>query len=241
MLAGSHRYFSCTHHPHSHSNYRLDPEPGLSPTVINAGDINPDASVDATGAVARGRMIGIAVSSALMFCLVLFGVIFCLRRRVRGRSFRRVVDATRVTSSVSSCPSPSRTVEQRESGATTQDRSTFVGDRGGAAIHDPVLIVAGDQGRCSRPDRCSQVSTSSTISRSIRFAITGSHHSPTNSCSSRATMSIPLREVAHTVNPFADVALPQRPCRVKTLTDHSAPWRGSNLSNIINTARGVKG
>ena len=192
--------------------------------------------------MARGRMIAAALSLVLMAGLVLFGIIFCLRRRMRRKSLRLVVGTSRATSNVSSYPAQPQMVEQQENGTTTRDRDAFPGDHSGAAIRDPTLTMVGFQRPCSRPDRYSQISASSTISRSIRFAITGSYHSPTNSYSSRATMPVPPRDVAHTFtpNPFADVSPPHSPASIKTPTDHSAPWRGSNLSNIIKAARGVK-
>ena len=190
----------------------------------------------------RNRMVGAIVGSVFMLGLVIFGVIFYLRRRIRRRSLRQVVDTTRATSNVPSCPAPSQTVEKQESGTIMQDWNAFL-DRSGAAIRDSALTVAEIQMQCSHLDRYSQISASSTISMSIRFAVPGSHHSPTNSYSSRGTASVTPRDAARTstANPFADHASPpQSPASMKTPTNHSAPWRGTNLSNIINAARGVK-
>lgn len=207
----------------------------------NTDEIAPDPSLDSVsqaGLVARNRMIGAIAGSALVASLVLFGVIFYLRRRVSRRSFGRVVDTARAMPNVPSRSTSSRVKEQREGGIVMQDRNPFL-DPTNSAIRNSTLTVTTGQKQWSHLDRYSQISTTSTSSKSIRFVAPGSYHSPTNSRSSRITISVAPTDVAHTFTP-EPLTPPHSPASAKTPVDHSAPWRGTNLSNIINAARGVK-
>ena len=198
----------------------------------------PPDSVSQGGTVSRNRTIGVITGSVLVAGLVLFGVIFYLRRRMSRKSLGRAVDTTHAMSNVSSRFSPSRVTEQRESGIVMQDQNPFL-DPSNAAMRHPTLTATAGQKQRSHLERHSQVSTTSSGSRSIRFVVPGSYHSPTNSRSSRVTVSVTPTDVARTV--ISDPPTPpQSPVSVKTPVDHSAPWRGTNLSNIINAARGVK-
>jgi len=209
--------------------------------TTNTNEIAPGASLDLVshgGTVSRNRMIGAIAGSVLVAGLVLFGVIFYLRRRMSRRSLGWAVDTTHAMSNVSPRPGQSRVTEQRESGTIMQDQNPFL-DPGNAAMRNPTPTVTAGQKQRSHLDRYSQVSTTSSGSRSIRFMVPGSYHSPTNSRSSRITISVTPTDVARTVT--ADPPTPPHsPVSVKTPVDHSAPWRGTNLSNIINAARGVK-
>lgn len=193
---------------------------------------------DTTGA--HTRMIGAIVGSVFMVGLVLSGVIFYLRRRVRRKSLRRGVVTTRATPDVPSHPVSPRVMEQQESRMSTPAQDPFPG-RSSASIRDSVLTVAATQGQCSRLSRYSQISASSS-SKSMKFVVKGSYHSPTSSDSSQTTLSVVVNDAARplTGDPFAGPASPHSPVSADTITDHSAPWRGTNLSNIINAARGIK-
>ena len=209
--------------------------------TTNTNEIAPNASLDSVsqgGSVSRNRMIGAITGSVLVAGLVLFGVILYLRRRMSRKSLGRVVDTTHAMSNVSSRSAPSRVKEQRESGIIAQDQNPFL-DPSNAAMRNPTLTGTAGQKQRSHLDRYSQISTTSSTSRSIRFVVPGSYHSPTNSHSSRLTISVTPTEVPYTVTPDPPTP-PHSPVSVKTPVDHSAPWRGTNLSNIINAARGVK-
>jgi len=238
---GNRHYLSLAFHPRSYSSSRFDSDPEPSPMTTNTNEIAPGASLDSVsqgGAVSRNRTIGVVAGSVLVAGLVLFGVIFYLRRRMSRKSLGRAVGTTHAMSNVSSPPAPSRVKEQRESGIVTQDQNPFL-DPSNAAMRNPALTVTAGQKRCSHLDRCSHVSTTSSGSRSIRFVVPGSYHSPTNSRSSRVTISVTPTDAAGTVT-SDPLTPPHSPVSVKTPVDHSAPWRGTNLSNIINAARGVK-
>jgi len=210
--------------------------------TTNTNEIAPDPSLDSVsqgGTVSRNRMIGAITGSVLVAGLVLLGVIFYLRRRMSRKSLGRVVDATHPMSNVSSPRSaPSRVKEQRGGGIIAQDQNPFL-DPSNAAMRNPTPTVTAGQKQRGHVDRYSQVSTTSSASKSIRFVVPGSYHSPTNSRSSRVTISVTPTDMAHTVTSDPPTP-PQSPVSVKTPVDHSAPWRGTNLSNIINAARGVK-
>jgi hypothetical protein len=212
-----------------------------NPTVTDTNVTTPDASLDAMrqeAIVARNRTIGAIVGSVLMTCLVLFGVIFCLRRR--AKRLRRVVDRTRAVSNATSYSAPSQVAEQQESGINTQGPYPLL-DRSGVTEPDPALTVAAVQGRRNHLARYSQVSTCSS-SRSIQFAVSESYRSTTNPHSLQNTLSVAPTDTDHTltVDPFMDPVSPRSPISVKTPTDHTAAWRGTNLSNLIDAARGVK-
>lgn len=209
--------------------------------------MTPEASIGVAGRkdiAARNRMIGAIIGSVVMVGLVLSGFIFCLRRRRMSKksSLHRVVDATRLMPNVSLHSSSPQTKGQREGGIITRDRNSFF-DRNSTATRNSTLSAAAVQIQRSPLDRCSQISATSSISRSIRFVVTGDYRSPANSHSSRATMPATPSDVARTlaIDPFAGLAQPRSPVRAETPTDHSATWRGTNLSNIIKAARGIKG
>ena len=235
------RYLSLALHTCSYSSSRFDPEPEPSPMATDTDGIVPGASQDSVsqgGTASRNRMVGVITGSVLVAGLVFFGVIFYLRRRMRRKPLGRVVDAAHAMSDVSPRSAPLRVTEQRESGSIMQNQNPFL-DPSNPAMCNPALTVTAGQKQRSHLDRCSQISTTSSGSRSIRFVVPRSYHSPTNSRSSRVTISVTPTEMAHTVT--ADPPTPPHsPVDVKTPVDHSAPWRGTNLSNIINAARGVK-
>lgn len=189
---------------------------------------------------ARTRMIGVIVASVVVVCLMLTGVIICLRRRMSRKSPRRAVGETRTMLNVSPPSTSSHMMGQQESGMTAQGQNPFL-DHRGALKCDSDLTVAAVQRSRSQLGRYSQISTSSSNPRSIRFTLMGSHRSSTISYYSQATVSVLLTDVARTlsVDPPADPESPRSPISVNTTIDHSASWRGTNLSNIINTARGV--
>lgn len=122
-----------------------------------------------------------------------------------------------------------------------QGRNSFL-DHNDAPRRDSTPTVATAQGKSSNPGRSSQISVASSISRSIRFAVTGSFNSPPGSYISRAAMSMIAVDGSH--SPGDDVSgerlSPWPPASVDTSCDYSASWRGTNLSNIINAARGIK-
>jgi len=189
-------------------------------------------------------MIGAVVGSAMIVCLLLSGVIFCLRRRMSRKFPHRVVDTARTVSNVISRSASSHaTVGQQENGMIAYGQNSFL-DRSGGSIRDSTLTVASVQRQCSQLGRHSQISASSWDSRSMRFTASGSYHNSANSHSSRATTSIITIDVAHSLaaDPSADPASPRTrtPASFNTNTDYSASWRGTNLSNIINAARGIK-
>jgi len=209
--------------------------------ATNTDEIAPDASLDSVNqgvVVGRHRMIGVIAGSVLVAGLALFGVIFYLRRRMSRKSLRRVVDTTRAMPNVSPHSGPPRVKEQREGGIIMRDWNPFI-DPNIEATRNPALPVTAVQKQCSHMDRDSQISTTSSGSKSIRFVAPGSYHSPTNSRSSRVAISVTPTDATRTLasNPFTP---PRSPVSFKTPADHSATWRGTNLSNIINAARGVR-
>lgn len=212
---------------------------GLNSTPTNKGEVVPDTVRPEAG---RNRMIGAIVSSAVIVCLLLSGVIFCLRRRMSRKSPHRTVDtAPTAPNVVPHSASPHATMGQQESGMIVYGQNPFP-DCSGGSIHDSTQTAASVQSQCSQLGRNSQISASSWDSRSMRFTASGSYHNSANSYSSRATMSIITVDAAHsvTLDPSADLAPPRTPVSFNTNTDYSASWRGTNLSNIINAARGIK-
>ena len=229
-------------HSCSPSNSRFDSKARLTSTATNTNEITPDASLHAIGQE-RTKMIGVIIGSVLVAGLVLSGVFFFLRRRV-NRS-RRVADTTRATSIVPSYSASFQMMERQGDGVIVQHQNLRLDHSSGAAKHDTTLTVAAIEKQSGHPGRCSQISATSSTSRSIRFAVSGSHHSSSNSNSSRATVSVVIPEDgAHTptTDPFANPISHWTPVslNINTTTDHSASWRGANLSNIINAARGIK-
>lgn len=183
-------------------------------------------------------MIGATVVSVLIACLLLLGVAFCLRRRrVNKKSSSLAVDMTRATPGASP-----QITGQQEGGMVVQGRNIFLNHGGRMPKRDSILTTTTAQGQCGRPGRSSQISIASSISRSIRFAVAGSFHSSAGSHISPATMSVIAVDGTHA--PGDDICpeppSPWRPGSVNTSYDYSASWRGTNLSNIINAARGIK-
>jgi len=193
-------------------------------------------------AVTRTWVAGVIVGLVLVVVagLVLSGVIFYMRRRVSRKSSHRVMDASRTMLNVLSHSTSSHTMGQQESGMIVQGQNPIL-DCTGAPTRDPGLTAAAVQGSCSQLNRYSQISASSSNPRSIRFAVTGSYRSSTNSYYSQATASMVI-DVAHSlsVDLSTEPVSPRSPVSVNTTIDHSASWRGTNLSNIINAARGVR-
>lgn len=115
-------------------------------------------------------------------------------------------------------------------------------DRSDAPKRDSNLTAAAVQGRNSRPGRSSQISTASSMSRSIRFAVAGSFYSSAGSYISRATVSMIAVDGTHTPDndPPGEPVSSWSPVSVNATCDYSASWRGTNLSNIINAARGAR-
>jgi hypothetical protein len=188
----------------------------------------------------HSAVIGAIVVSVSMTCLLLFGIIFCLRRCVSRNSSSRTADTTRATSGVSSHPVSSQTTGRPEGGVTAQGQDSFL-ERNGAK-RDSTLSIATVQEQSNSRGRYSQISITSSISRSIRFAITGSYNS-TSSPVSRATVSMIAVDGAHTPGDEAsgEPPSPWRPPSVHAPSpEYTASWRGTNLSNIINAARGIK-
>lgn len=226
---------------------RINAVPGVNSTLTNTDEIAPDAMRPEASIVTRNTMIGAIVGSVAMVGLVLFGVIFFLRRRMNKTSPRRAGDTARTVSNVTYSVSSHIVMGQLESGMIAQGQNPFL-NRSGGSIRDSTLAVASVQGQCSQPGRYSHISASSQNSRSMRFAVSGSYRNSSHSHSSRATMSVMVIDVAHslTVDPSADPVSPQSPVpprspvSVNANTDYSASWRGTNLSNIINAARGIK-
>jgi len=239
-MMGNYSCLSCMRDPRSHSGSRLDTKSGLNFAVTNVNEVTPDAVGREDSIAARTRMIGAIVGSVFMVGLVLSGVIFYLRRHVSRKSLRRAVDTTRATPDVPSDSASPQATGQQECGMSAQARNPSPG-RSSASIRDSILTVATTQRQYSRQSRYSQISAPSSP-KSMRFVVTGSYHSPTNSDSSQATVSVMVKDAAHpiTTDPFVSPRSPQSPVSIDTITDHSAPWRGTNLSNIINAARGIK-
>jgi hypothetical protein len=194
-----------------------------------------------SGAAAHSAAIVAIVVSVLMACLLLFGIIFCLRRCVSRNSSSRTAETTRATSGVSSHPASSQTTGRPEGGVTAQGQDSSLEQND--AKRDSTLSVATVQEQSNRRGRYSQISITSSISRSIRFAITGSYNS-TSSPISRYNVSTVAVDGAHTPGDeaFGEPPSPRRPTsRVHSPSpEYTASWRGTNLSNIINAARGIK-
>ena len=197
--------------------------PGLNSTVTGMNGITPDAPKQGSPIAARNRMIGAVVVSVAMVVLVLSILIFYLRRRMsRGSSCRGA-------NTKSTTP-----------GMVAQGRNPFL-DCSEVEICDPTAPVAAVQRQCNRSGRCgSRGSASSSKSWSMRFVGRGSHNS-INSCSSRATTLVVVPDVARTPTPgpLTDPVALRSPASINTNADYSASWRGTNLSNIINAARGL--
>jgi len=221
---------------------RVNAVTGLNSTPTNKGGVVPDTMRPEAPIAGRNRMIGAIVGSAVIVCLLLSGIIFCLRRRMSMKLSHRNADTARtVPSVVSHSVSPHATMGQQESGMIAYGQNPFP-DCSGGPIRDSTTTAASVHRQCSQLGRDSQISASSWDSRSMRFTASGSYHNSANSYSSRATMSIITVDAAHSValDPSADLAPPRTPVSFNTNTDYSASWRGTNLSNIINATRGIK-
>jgi len=183
-------------------------------------------------------MIGVIGLPVFMTSLLLLGIIFYLRRCLNKKSSSLAVDTTRATLDASS-----QTMGQQECGMIFHGRDSTFLDHGGTPQRDSTLTVVTAQGQCSLPGRSSQISMASSISRSIRFAVTGSFNSSAGSYVSRAAMSTIAVDGTHTPddNISGEPVSPWRSVSVNASHDYSASWRGTNLSNIINAARGIKG
>ena len=236
-------FYRCLNHdcdPCSRSSTRLGSNPGLGSTVTSMDKVTPDSTVG-QGNSARGSrnaMNGAIIASVSIAFLLLLGIIFFLRRCVNKKPSNLAVDTTRATSAGLS----PQAVGQLGGGTIAQGQDSFL-DHGSAPIRGSTPTVATAQGRCSQPGRSSQISTASSISRSIRFAaVAGSFYSSAGSYISQAAVSMIAVDGAHT--PGDDVSgepvPPWTPVSVDTSCDYSASWRGTNLSNIINAARGIK-
>lgn len=238
MTGKSHRWSSHIRDPCSRPRPRFGLNPGLSSAVTGLDTVVPASAVRQgnSARAAHNVMIGATVASVLMASLLLLGIIFCLRRCVNKKSSNLAVNMTRATSGVSP-----QTTEQQEGNMIVQGRNSFL-DRSDTSQRDSTPTVATAQGQCSQPARSSQISIASSISRSIRFAVTGNFYSPPGSYIPRATMSVIAVDGTHT--PGDDISgepvSPWRPVSLDTSCDYSASWRGANLSNIINAARGIK-
>lgn len=182
--------------------------------------ITPDAPKQGSPIAARNGMISAIVVSVAMVVLLLSILIFYLRRSMSRES-------------------PCRGANTKP-GMIAQGRNPFL-DCSEVEICDPTATVAAVQRQCNRSGRCgSRSSASSSKSWSLRFVARGSHNS-INSCSSRATASVAVPDVARTPTPgpLTDLVAPRSPVSINTTADYSASWRGTNLSNIINAARGL--
>lgn len=222
-----------------HSSPRLGLSPRLNPPVTGMDKFAPDSVVrqENSTQASHNMMIGATVVSVLMVSLLLLGIILCLRRRVNKKSSSLVADTTRAAPGVSS-----RTTDQQRCSMILQGLDSFL-DLSDTSQRDSTVTVATAQGQWNQQGRFSQISIASSISRSIRFAVTGSFYSSPGSYTSRATVSVIAVDGTHI--PGDDISgepgSPWRPVSVTTSGDYSASWRGTNLSNIINAARGIKG
>lgn len=186
-------------------------------------------------------MVGAALVSILL--LLLLGIIFYLRRRVIRKSSSPAIDTSIPTpAGVSSYPMSPQTTRQQEGSTIQQDRDSFI-DRNIAPRRESAFSIASAHGQRGHSGRRSQISIASSISKSIRFAMPGSLNSSTGSPISRATMSVVAVDGTHSPcdESLGEPVSPWRPTSVNTTSEYSASWRGTNLSNIINAARGVKG
>lgn len=229
-------------HSFSHQSPRADVVPTFSPTTTNSNETTPGATGPGTSAVARNRMAGAIVGSAVVIVLVLSGIFFYLHRRGGAKSPCRTVGAAAHTvPAIPPYSSPCHTVGQWECGLLVQGQNPFP-DRGEPTIHDSSMTVASAQGQWSQLDRYNRISASSSRSMSIHFAVPGSYRNSSHSFSSRATMSVTVIDVAHSLIPDfpLDAVSPWSPACANANTEYSASWRGTNLSNIINAARGIK-
>ena len=222
-MAGNLCCFSYVYDSRSRSSLRLT---GLD-------KVTPDPAVTQgnSSRAAHSKMISAIVVSVLMACLLLLGIIFCLRRCVNKKSSSLAIDMTRATSGVSP-----QTTGQQEGGTIVQGRDSFL-NHSHTPRRDSTLTIATVREQRSRPGRYSQISIASSISRSIRFAVAGSFHSPPGSYLSRATASTIAVDGTHTLE---DDISEEPASPFDKSGDYSASWRGTNLSNIINAARGVK-
>jgi hypothetical protein len=209
-------------------------------------EVAPDSAVtqgDSTAAT-HHPMLGKIVAPVSVAFLLLLGIIFYLLHRVTRKSSSGSVDMPRATSDVPLRPVSSQTIEGRESSMITEGQNPFINTNDPPQRNSTTPPVATTQGQRCRATRYSQMSVTSSISRSIRFAVRGSVHSPTDSHTSRANVSVIAVDGTHTpeVDPFGEPPpSPWRPASSSTSLDFSASWRGTNLSNIINAARGIKG
>lgn len=218
-------------------------DPGLSSAVTNMGDVAPESTTKQGSSTQSPQkpMVGVIFISIFVTCLLLLGIIFYLRRRVSRESRNPTADTTYPMTAVSSHPVSSQTMGKQEGGVTMLGRDSFI-DRASVPNRESAMSVAPVQEQRNHPGRCSQISVASTVSRSIRFAVSGSYNSSAGSRLSRTTMSIIAVDGTHSPCDVScgDRLSPWRPTSVTTSSEYSASWRGTNLSNIINAARGIK-
>jgi len=217
--------------------------PGFNSAATGMNNTTPDSQLkrgNSTRSV-HNTIVGAAIVSMLL--LLLLGIIFYLRRRVIRKSSSPTIDTSLPTPGVSSYPMSPQTTRQQEGSTIPQNRDSFVDRNIIAPRRESAFSIASAQGQCGHPGRRSQISIASSISKSIRFAMPGSLNSSTGSRVSRAAMSIVAVDGTHSPcdESLGEPVSPWRPTSVNTTSEYSASWRGTNLSNIINAARGVKG
>ena len=225
-----------------HPSLRTNMVPRLSPTATNPNEITPGVAGPGTSAVARNKIVYAIAGSVVIIALVLSGIFFYLQRRGGERSPCRAVDAAVLT--VPGVPPYSASCHaagQQECGMLARDHNPFP-DRSEPTFRDSSMTVVSVQEQCGQLGRCSRISASSSLSMSIHFAVPGSYRNSFHSFSSSATMPVVVIDVAHslTADPPPDPVSPWDPVCANTNTEYSASWRGTNLSSIINAARGVK-
>ena len=206
-------------------------------------EVIPDSATRTGSTAAAHKMTkGAVVALVLIACLLLFGIVICLRRLVSRRSLNRTADTNFTPSGVSLQTVLPYTMGRRESETTVQGQYQPF-DHNDVPQPHLTISAAQAQGRRNQQGRRSLISVASSISMSIRFAVAGSFNSSADSYPSRATVSVIAVDGSHTPDsdPYREPVSPRHHCfDVDQSLDHSATWRGANLSNIINAARGVK-
>ena len=227
----------------SRSSSRLGLDPVLSSAVTNMSDVASESTMKQGNSTQPPHkpMVGAIVISIFVTCLLLLGIIFYLRRRVSREPPNPTACTTYPTTGVSSHPMSSQTMGQQEGGVKMLGRDSSI-EREGVPKRESAMSVASVREQRNRPGRCSQISIASTVSRSIRFAMSGSYNSSAGSRVSRTTMSIIAVDGTHSPcnESCGDRVSSWRPTSVTASSEYSASWRGTNLSNIINAARGIK-
>jgi hypothetical protein len=242
-MAGDYCCLKRMRRPFSHSKPRVNVVPRFSPTATNSNEITPGVTGPGTSAMTRNRMAGAIVGSAVIIVLVLSGIFFYLRRRGGAKSPCRAVDVVvPPTPNVPPYSTSCHTTGQRECGMLAQGQNPF-SDRGERTIRDSSMTATSAQGQCGQLGGYSRTSASSeSRPMSMRFAVSGSYRNSSHSFSSRATMSVTVIDAAHsfTADSPPDPVSRWDPVCANTNAEYSASWRGTNLSNIINAARGIK-